>query len=291
MTHCMAQHSMGMAQHTLSRLDSLGVALVTGADARTFLQGQLTADLDQLAPDNVLLAACNSPQGRVQSILWLIDREDGVALITHQAMLQTTATRLKRYVLRSRVQIDTDSLATGLTDAQPSETPTHRRESDVSFVRLPGMARSIAIAPSSSFSQASSSAFDLDYLRAGLPRVHPETHEQFVAQMLNLDLLGGISFTKGCYTGQEIIARTHYRGAIKRRMFRFQADGPAARPGTRVLNDEQHAGDVVDAIATDAGTELLAVITLQYKDAPLRLETGAALQRLELPYDIETPQS
>ena len=76
--------------------------------------------------------------------------------------------------------------------------------------------------------------------------------------MLNLDLLGGISFEKGCYTGQEIIARTHFRGAIKRRMFRFECAGQPPTPGTRVLAGEQHAGDVVDA----AAGELLAVIEL-----------------------------
>ncbi len=68
----------------------------------------------------------------------------------------------------------------------------------------------------------------LSQVRAGLPQVYPETHEAFVAQMLNIDLLGGISFEKGCYTGQEIIARTHFRGAVKRRMFLFHSAGAGA---------------------------------------------------------------
>ena len=70
-------------------------------------------------------------------------------------------------------------------------------------------------------------------IRAGLPQVYPQTHESFVAQMLNLDLLGGVSFEKGCYTGQEIIARTHFRGTVKRRMLRYAAACPAPAPGTR----------------------------------------------------------
>ena len=97
--------------------------------------------------------------------------------------------------------------------------------------------------------------------------------------MLNLDLLGGISFEKGCYTGQEIIARTHFRGAIKRRMFRFECACPPPAPGTRSPRGEQHAGDVVDAAATSTGCELLAVISLAQQDAELELETARRASR------------
>jgi folate-binding protein YgfZ len=115
-----------------------------------------------------------------------------------------------------------------------------------------------------------------------LPQVYPETDETFVAQMLNLDLLGGVNFEKGCYTGQEIIARTHFRGAIKRRMFRFEYTGQPPTPGTRVLAGELHAGDVVDA----AEGELLAVINLSQQDAKLKVENGAQLKKLPLPYSV-----
>jgi folate-binding Fe-S cluster repair protein YgfZ len=106
--------------------------------------------------------------------------------------------------------------------------------------------------------------------------------------MLNLDLLGGVSFEKGCYTGQEIIARTHFRGAIKRRMFRFASASPPPAPATRILAADQHAGDVVDAAATSEGCELLAVISLAQQDAELQLESsrGVALQKLPLPYSV-----
>ena len=197
--------------------------------------------------------------------------------------------RLKRYVLRARVKFDVDALGVGCAvSEQSTATGTHRRENEFSFVRLPGMSRSLVIAPPSLLTEdaTQTQTFDLEYLRAGLPRIHPQTHEKFVAQMLNIDVLGGISFTKGCYTGQEIIARTHYKGAIKRRMFRFRVDGAAPSPGARILDGEQHAGDVVDAIDVGSGAELLAVITLQSTAAALRLENGAALERLELPYEV-----
>ena len=231
---------------------SLTTLLVSGADARTFLQGQLSADMDALTPARAMLASCNSAQGRVQAVLWLTERADGIALTLPAALTDRIAARLQKYVLRSKVKIAASPAATELVE------PAAYRERDW---RLAG-------------------------IRAGLPQVYPETYETFVAQMLNLDLLGGIAFEKGCYTGQEIIARTHFRGAIKRRMFRFRCACPPPAPGTRILAGEQHAGDVVDAAATDGGCELLAVINLAQQDAKLEVERGVQLNRLPLPYSL-----
>jgi folate-binding protein YgfZ len=231
---------------------NLATLLVSGTDARSFLQGQLSADIDALAPARPLLASCNSAQGRVQAVVWLVERSDGIALLLPASMVERTALRLRRYVLRSKVAI-------GEVQEVP-ELPESHAYREAGW-RLAG-------------------------IRAGLPQVYPETHEAFVAQMLNLDLLGGVSFDKGCYTGQEIIARTHFRGAIKRRMFRFASSSPPPVPGARILVGEQHAGDVVDAAATKEGSELLAVITLAQQDAALELE-GLPLRKLPLPYAID----
>jgi folate-binding protein YgfZ len=233
---------------------SLGTLLVSGADARAFLQGQLSADVDALTPARPMLATCNSAQGRVQAVLWLVERSNGIELFLPASLAERIAARLRKYVLRSKVKIDVAPAAIDLT-----ELPAYREPNG----QLAG-------------------------IRAGLPQVYPETYEMFVAQMLNLDLLGGVSFEKGCYTGQEIIARTHFRGAIKRRMFRFECACPPPAPGARVLAGEQHAGDVVDAAATDEGCELLAVINLAQADAELELESnrGARLRQLPLPYSF-----
>jgi len=232
----------------------LGSLLVSGADARSFLQGQLSADIDALTPARALPASCNSAQGRVQAVLWLTERADGIALLLPASLTERIAARLRKYVLRSQVKIDESPAAPGIVE------PAAYRERD----------------------------WQLAGIRAGLPQVYPETYESFVAQMLNLDLLGGIAFEKGCYTGQEIIARTHFRGAIKRRMFRFRSEGPPPAPGTRVLAGEQHAGDVVDAAATSEGCELLAVVSLAQQDAELELESdrGVGIKKLPLPYSL-----
>jgi tRNA-modifying protein YgfZ len=232
----------------------LGSLLVSGADARSFLQGQLSADIDALTPARALPASCNSAQGRVQAVLWLTERADGIALLLPASLTERIAARLRKYVLRSKVKIDESPAAPGIVE------PAAYRDRD----------------------------WQLAGIRAGLPQVYPETYESFVAQMLNLDLLGGIAFEKGCYTGQEIIARTHFRGAIKRRMFRFRSEGPPPAPGTRVLAGEQHAGDVVDAAATSEGCELLAVVSLAQQDAELELESdrGVGIKKLPLPYSL-----
>jgi hypothetical protein len=232
----------------------LGSLLVSGADARSFLQGQLSADIDALTPARALPASCNSAQGRVQAVLWLTERADGIALLLPASLTERIAARLRKYVLRSKVKIDESPAAPGIVE------PAAYRERD----------------------------WQLAGIRAGLSQVYPETYESFVAQMLNLDLLGGIAFEKGCYTGQEIIARTHFRGAIKRRMFRFRSEGPPPAPGTRVLAGEQHAGDVVDAAATSEGCELLAVVSLAQQDAELELESdrGVGIKKLPLPYSL-----
>jgi folate-binding protein YgfZ len=228
---------------------------VSGSDARSYLQGQLTCDMEMLTRAKPLLAACNSAQGRVQAVLTVAEIDDGVELRVIASMAERTVQRLRKYVLRSKVKVD---LAADRN------------------VEFPGGNAIDATNPL------------LSQLRAGIPHVFPETHEAFVAQMLNLDLLGGISFEKGCYTGQEIIARAHFRGAVKRRMFRFAANCAPPVPATRVLSSGEHAGDVVYAAETKQGCELLAVIGLAHADSVLTLDPTTQLTKLSLPYSAVT---
>lgn len=291
------------------RLTHLDALLVSGPDARTFLQGQVSADIDALTGERVLLASCNSAQGRVQAVVWMIQRSEGLVLITTASMIDPLAARLRKYVLRSKVKIGSGELSLGVvqpdsetTAPAPSERE-HIQHSGLSFIRLPGHRQLLRLAPSS-FASApdapahgasstnleppgSDAIWRADDVAAGLPQIYPQTHEAFVAQMLNLDVLGGISFDKGCYTGQEIIARTHYRGAVKRRMFRFRAAAAPPAPGARVLAGDQRAGDVVDAVNTNGGCELLAVVSVDKLTASLRLDAprSAELTRLPLPYE------
>lgn len=285
----------GIGLHATS-LTRLAAIMVSGADARAFLQGQLTADLDTLGSNRVQLACCNSPQGRVQAVFWMLDRTDGIALLLPAALIDSTVLRLRKYVLRAKAKIEpAKHLQVGIVprsalpaDVTLDEAGSHREIAGVSYFTLPGMEDVLALGPLSGAADAAREhQWHLSQVRAGLPQVYPETHEAFVAQMLNIDLLGGINFEKGCYTGQEIIARAHFRGTVKRRMFLFHSDGPAPAPGTRVLSGDQHAGDVVDAVATDDGCDILAVISLAQLNSELRVDgRDDPLKRLPMPYSL-----
>lgn len=122
---------------------------------------------------------------------------------------------------------------------------------------------------------------------AGLPHIFPETMGSFVPQTLNLDLVNGLSYDKGCYVGQEVVARAR-RGGVSRRMFRFSAACPAPGPGTVVIADEAEVGLVIEAVTSDSGCDLLAVVELDRVSAPLYLRslTAAALALSPLPYVV-----
>lgn len=285
------------ASSILAPLTRLATIMVSGADARAYLQGQLTADLDTLSSNRVQLACCNSPQGRVQAVFWLLDRSDGMALVLPAALVDSTVVRLRKYVLRAKAKVEpAKHLQVGIlpraalpADVTLAEAASHREIDGVSYFTLPGVDDVLVLGPLSAAADAAREhQWHLSQVRAGLPQVYPETHEAFVAQMLNIDLLGGIDFEKGCYTGQEIIARAHFRGTVKRRMFLFHGTGSAPIPGTRVLSGEQHAGDVVDAVATADGYEVLAVISLAQLDNELHIDgQNDSLRRLPMPYSPE----
>ncbi len=240
-----------MSPHYIARLDGLGVVRLTGPDARGLLQGQLSNDVDRLRPDTPLLAGLHTPQGRVLAILRLLAGPDQEVLaVLPKSLAPLVATRLKRFVLRAKVVIE---------DCSGSHVVYGRQEGDQRQLQIagPGQPAPAGIAISEAHWQA------LD-IAAGLPQVYPATSEQFVAQMLNLDLVEGISFTKGCYTGQEIIARAHYRGKVKRRLQRFHtADASPLKPGDRFRLGDGRTIEVVDAVALPAGGhDLLAVAPL-----------------------------
>jgi len=290
-----------------SALRSLAAIAISGSDARTFLQGQLSNDLRRLTPQHALLTSCNSAQGRVQAVITLIDRGDNIVALVAASMASRLVSRLRNYVLRSKVTFGEDpgcsvaplsaSEAASLVDATlqaPGDCVTH---GGLSVLRWWGADdRYLLLAPRAALQDTAELSEDLRWRRAdiatGVPQVYPQTHELFVAQMLNLDLLGGISFDKGCYTGQEIIARTHYRGTIKRRMMRFAANCAMPAPGTRVLQGGVHAGEVVDACIaapqTGKSCELLAVISMDRAADGLELDgiENSSLSRLGLPYVI-----
>lgn len=283
-------------------LDALGVLRVGGADVLPFLQGQLSNDVQLLAADRSLLAGYHNPQGRVIALLRLLQlAPDDVIAVLPRELVAAVAQRLTKFILRAKVKLADESAAWRITGVLAHEAsalaPAARGNAERTLLEaLPAQFEGVArIAESIAVRVARQPARWLlispaahvppllpclpaaadDWLRlaiaAGEPQVYAATSEEFVAQMLNLDALGAIAFEKGCYTGQEVIARAHYRGRVKRRLQRFRthAARQLAAGDTGELSDGR-AFKVVRAVAlADGGCEFLAV-------APLAAEASGA---------------
>lgn len=243
-----------------------GLLRFQGPDARKFLQGQLSNDMNGLRADQLLLAGLHNPQGRVLALLRLAaPADDQIIALLPADLAEATAATLRRYVLRAKLTISCEVSAAALAALA---------------ALLPAVAARLA---------PQSRAQDI---AAGVPQVYGATSGAFVAQMLNLDCVGAISFNKGCYTGQEIIARAHYRGHMKRRMQRFASAGPVAlAAGDLVTLDDGRGAQIVDAAArTDGRTEFLAVASIGAAAGGALEGTGAAprlaASQLPLPYAL-----
>lgn len=295
---------MGHAVNTAAswaKLGELSVLRFAGADALTFLQGQLSNDIGRVAREGTLLNALNTPQGRVVALLRLAWRPEGLIAILPASLVTPVIERLKRYVLRSRVTLIDESARLEVAGLHDASIPASAdlAPDDVSVHPLPGpVARHLLVAPSATLERVaakfgwqamSPERWRLMSIESGDPQIYPQTSDLFVAQMLNLDLIDGVSFTKGCYTGQEIIARTQHRGRIKRRMLRYRLRACAAlTPGDNVVVDRRTAR-VVEFAARDAVTsEMLAVVALEESTRADQNRTVPELsaERMPLPYSI-----
>ena len=241
-----------------THLYDLAVISARGPDSRKFLHGQLSQDVITLSDSTVRLAGYHTPQGRLLAVLRLLGAgADDVLLVLPRELAAPIVARLSKFVLRAKTVIRDESdrcevLGYG-EHAAGAVAWADRAVAIVPRDRTP-------LPPDS----AAMTAWRLADIGAGLPQVYAATSEQFVAQMLNLDVVDGIAFDKGCYTGQEIVARTHYRGRVKRRMQRFETrDSLPLAPGNRIRLSDGRAAQIVDAAArADGAQELLAVTTV-----------------------------
>lgn len=217
---------------------------ITGDDASRFLQGQLTCNIDELADQSASIAAFCNAKGRVISTLLVIKTETDFLLILPSTLVETVRKKLQMYVLRSKVtiQVPTDlqiiGLASGLNKADSPTSEQHftcEADHGLLFVRMPsksprylcvGSVDTIESALPKDLQTASSNEWQYLDISSGMPWFEITRSEQYIPQMLNIEKLGGISFTKGCYTGQEIVARTHYLGQAKRQLHLAECDTP-----------------------------------------------------------------
>ena len=276
----------------------------TGPDALSFLQGQVSNDTRRLAENRSLLAAFSSPQGRVLAIMHLLPHSSGVIAVLPRELVLPTLEGLRKFVLRAKVKIEDAAeflSVAGVHGAHrlPSTGCTEKADIGVAAVnRDPGRYWVIGAAEKLAEhgldggpvpGEQIEHDWRLADIRAGLPQIYLATREAFVAQMLNLDRLDAISFSKGCYTGQEIIARTQHLGRIKRRLYRLQLPPGEWRIGQPLHLKDGRAGRITEVIRSGGGYEALAVLNMDAKEGEAADGTPIApiaAAGLPLPYEL-----
>ena len=298
------------------RLADWGLIRAQGADAATFLHSQLTQDVTALGPTEARLAGFCSAKGRLQAsfVLWRGDA-DTVLLACSADLLAPTLKRLSMFVLRAKCKLSDASAELAIhglagTEAQawlgegaPAQAWGVLPVGDGRAIRLPdaaGQPRFLlvqpAAAPAPALPPLAPETWQWLEVQSGVARIVAATAEHFVPQMVNLELVGGVNFQKGCYPGQEIVARSQYRGTLKRRAMLFDSAADSG-PGQEVFHSAdpgQPAGLVVLAARRPGGSSSALVEIKLAALAAGSLHLGAAdgpvLTRSALPYAIPTDQ-
>lgn len=317
--HPLAERRAASGAGVICDLSHHGLIVVEGEDTFTFLQGQLTCDLSQVTQSCSRLAAWCSPKGRVLALFRVFRSGNGILLQLPAPQLETTMARLRMYVLRARVSLGDVSdefvriglcgdSATGVIENLLGSAPSAPDEmipfGDSRVVRLHGnvpryqfigertAAQELWRAAAEKLRPAGQQVWSLLEILAGVPEI--TQGNAHLPQMLNLDVLGGLSFEKGCYVGQEIIARTHHLGTLKRRMRLIDGRAPECpSPGTPVVDATagSEAGEIVSSAPRGERDEFAALTVLRIdaaKTGALRLGStdGPRLALLDLPYSV-----
>jgi len=294
-----------------------GVLAVRGPDASKFLQGQVTCNLNYLSDSNASLGARCTPKGRMVSSFRIVSEGDGYVLAMASELLEPQLSDLKKYAVFSKSTLSDESadwLRVGLYNADevlselglllPTEADGVARTDNLFAIRLSDGRVELWIRSAISadvmqqiqpkLPERPLNSWLLAQVRAGIGQVFGATRELFIPQMINLQAVGGVSFKKGCYTGQEIVARMQYLGKLKRRLQRLSLEGAELPAVASELFSPVHrssVGEVVLAAQSETGVELLAVLQEDaVTDGRIHLgsETGPALQLLDLPYTLNS---
>ena len=306
---------------TLMTLDDWALATLTGADAEKYLQGQVTADVAQLTEHQHLLAAHCDPKGKMWSNLRLFRRQDGFALIERRSLREAQLTELKKYAVFSKVAIapDDEHVLLGVAGFQAraalknlfNELPDAEKqvvsEGETSILWFEHPAERFLlvtdVATAERVTEALRGEAQLNNsqqwlalnIEAGLPVIDAVNSAQFIPQATNIQALGGISFKKGCYTGQEMVARAKFRGANKRALWTLAGRAsrvPEAGEDLELKMGEnwRRTGTVLAAVQLDDGRLLVQVVMNNdmEADSVFRVRDDANTLSIEpLPYSLE----
>jgi len=285
-------------------LSPLRLIHIGGEDALSFLQGQLSNDVAALETGMCQLQAYCNPKGRVLAIMRMMKHDDGFWILIPNDISEKLTLRLRMFVLRAKVTIEPDpdhtAFCTAGNDAMAINWPQTWRQYNVDGVTP----RKIIVAPTAEFVRYSADVSRWEYgdhsiwrlidIQSGIPQVFEKTMEAFIPQMINLDLVNGVSFRKGCYPGQEIIARLRYLGKLKQRMLIGKVNtGDQVSPGDEIFSNvkpDQKSGLVVDAVRVGDNQFRLSTMVpaTLFDEGELTVgsATGPAVERTALPYAI-----
>jgi tRNA-modifying protein YgfZ len=306
----------------IADLSHLGLIHFAGEDAQSFLQGQLTCDVRLADLHTVLHGAYCNPKGRTLASYLLYRDSNGYLMQLPLELQRAIQKRLSMYVLRAKVRLSDFSdtlirigvagdhartlISTVLVEAPPNdlgvvsegrESVLRLAEDRYELLLSPGLAPEIWQRLSTGAVPVGAPVWDWLEIKAGIPMITAATQEQFVPQMINLEMIGGVSFQKGCYPGQEIVARSHYLGKIKRRMYLAHVElvpgESSVKAGDELFSTdagEQSTGMVVNAAASPyGGFDMLAVLqTNSAESGRIRFGSanGPALEIMPLPYSV-----
>jgi folate-binding protein YgfZ len=294
---------------SIVRSPALSPLRISGPDAASFLHNQLSTDVAGMAVGDAGFTGYHSPKGRLLAtpLLWRRQESEFVAYVPPD-IAEPLRKRLSMFVLRAKVAIEAPAsrVLTGVAGTGgDSAIAAVAGDAPAPGHGIAGSEWDVIALPDGRYLVDGVRAWPLDGddappahwewlgIRAGVPQIVLATQDAFVPQTANLDLVGGINFRKGCYPGQEIVARMQYLGRLKERMFAFHADGDPPAPGAAIVAGEEKAGTVVNAApAPGGGSDLLAIVTFAALEAGgLRIADGADLVPIALPYAVPAPSA
>ncbi len=311
----------------IADLSHTGLIAVRGPDTATFLQNQFSNDIREVSQHHSQMSAYCNPKGRILACFRIFVRDETYYLRMPRELIDATLKRLRMFVLRAKVTLEdaSNTLVTigiaslhGATELKdmlgvlPEDVDGVIHNNGLTVIRLPGAQTRFEITGECAAvkdmwnklgahaAPVGASAWDLLDIRAGIPTIHAATSEAFVPQMVNLHLINGVSFKKGCYPGQEIVARMHYLGTLKRRMYLAHIlSDTAPQPGDALYGsgaeNTQGIGTIVTAQpAPEGGFDALAVVEIKaagHGSVHLHNTGGATLAFRELPYPLSPAET
>jgi folate-binding protein YgfZ len=301
----------------LCDLSQFGTLRVDGEEAQSFLQNLLSNDIRNADSTHAQISSFNTAKGRMLAVFLIWRDGDDYLLQLPNTLAEAMRKKLSMYVLRAKVKITdvshervslgisgikAEAILRNLLGELPPENLNCISTESASVLKIndtryqlnttPQHAEKLWVALSKDTQTVGSVCWDWLNIRSGIPVIVPKTQEEFVPQMANLDVLGGINFKKGCYPGQEIVARMHYLGKLKRRMYLAHLESvDAPQAGDELFSADmegQASGMIANAApAPDGGYDILAVIqTASVESATVQTSTGIALQFLTPPYAL-----